>query len=395
MVSIQQPKPSPSLLAHPLLSTNSTIGDLELTDQSLDSKALGKDAMQVFSGDSTLPGLLLIDGEKMVGMISRQKFLEQMSRPYGLELFLERPMYALYPFVSTYFLTLHHSTKISDATLSALQRPSGLLYEPIVVACDEDGHKLLDIHSLLIAQADIHRLTTQLLNQKTQDHLAQTEKMSSLGRMIAGVSHEIKNPVNCVNGNIGFLKKYVEDLFVLLEAYQNKNSTEEIDLEAIEEEIDLDFLRYDMPKIIDSMSLASERMVEIVSSLRNFSRMDHEKTQQVDIHRYLDGTLLILDNQIKSGINIEKKYGKLPLVTCYPGQISQVFINILSNSIDALTEKQAALDISRTNGVNSSDEWTPTIRITTQHQQSNHSEAIQIKLQDNADGIPDDVRHQE
>ncbi|MEB3209736.1 MAG: ATP-binding protein [Leptolyngbyaceae bacterium] len=393
MLSVHKTQPTTSE-PHPLsLTTHSTIGHLALADQHLDAQALGKDAMQMFSNNPGLPGLLLTDGEKMIGMISRQKLLEQMSRPYSLELFLERPMYALYPFVRTQFLTLHHTVKVADAVLQALQRPQELLYEPIVVDCDTDTYKLLDIHQLLIAQADVHRLTTQLLNKKTQDHLAQTEKMSSLGRMIAGVSHEIKNPVNCVSGNLEFLKKYIEDLFVLISTYRNKETIPTEDIEAIEKKVDLEFLLDDLPKLIESMALASERMVEIVSSLRNFSRMDHEKTQAVDIHRYLDGTLLILDSRIKAGIHVEKNYGNLPLVTCYPGQISQVFINIISNSIDALTEKQSARELrGETESERRTHKWTPTIQISTDYQCSENSKEIRIQLRDNGDGIPDEVR---
>jgi signal transduction histidine kinase len=382
------------------LRTNSTIGELSLTNVSLPLDSLGKEAAKTFTEHPMLSGILLVDSDlvnsaQFKGMISRQRFLEQMSRPYSLELFLDRPLYALYSFIGSSPLVLDHTTPIIDATQEALQRQTEFLYEPIVVRWNVNEYCLLDIHQLLIAHSEIHRLTLQLLHEKTQAHLVQTEKMSSLGRMVAGVSHEIKNPVNCVSGNLEFLKKYVEDLFTLVSAYQNAEASNDPHLRALEKKIDLEFLLQDMPQLIESMTMASERLVDIVSSLRNFSRMDHERKQRVDIHRYIDGTLLILDSRIKLGIAVKKDYGDIPLMSCYPGQMSQVFINIISNSVDALLEKESALKLNQGRLPDAAAEWYPTICISTRCQQTiddPDGQEIVIRIWDNGDGIPDEIK---
>lgn len=386
------------------LRTNSTIGELSLSQVVLPIDALGKDAAKIFSNDPTLPGILLTNGEmhktitpQFQGMMSRQRFLEQMSRPYSLELFLERPLHVMYSFIGTSPLILDHATPIVDATKSALQRQTEHLYEPIVLQAAGDDYHLLDIHQLLIAHSEIHRLTLQLLHEKTQAHLVQSEKMSSLGRMVAGVSHEIKNPVNCVSGNLEFLKRYVDDLFQLVSMYQQSDIPDDPAIQSFEEKIDLEFLSQDLPQLIQSMEMASERLVDIVSSLRNFSRMDHEKKQRVDIHRYIDGTLLILDNRIKLGISVQKEYGEVPHVSCYPGQMSQVFINIISNGIDALLEKESALKLNQPKSHTIENQWQPTIRISTHYdenpdQQKHDSGEVVIRIWDNGDGIPDHVK---
>lgn len=400
--------PATLLPATTPLRTNSVIGELSLTHVSLPLNAPGKQAAKAFADNPALPGILLTTTEfspvpQFKGMISRQRFLEQMSRPYSLELFLDRSLQAMYSFIGVPPLVLDSSTPIIDATNEALQRPTAVLYEPIVVHGDANDYYLLDIHQLLVAHSEIHRLTVQLLHEKTQAHLVQTEKMSTLGRMIAGVSHEIKNPVNCINGNVGFLNQYVDDLFALIAVYQQADVVDDSDIQAVTEKIDLDFLLQDLPRLIESMSMASEHLVDIVSSLRNFSRMDHEKKQCVDLHRYIDGTLLILDNRIKLGILVHKDYGNIPPISCYPGQMSQVFINLISNGIDALLEKESALKLHKSDGSQTGhtseheQAWHPTIRISTcyheSHDQTNQgSGAVIIRIWDNGDGIPEHLR---
>lgn len=457
------------------LTVTSTLGDLLLHQVSLPLIASGKELMTLFTEDPVLPGVLLFDQGDFAGMISRQRFLAQMSRPYSLELFLERPLKVLYPFIQSDPLMLSWDLPIVEAAQRSLHRPTHLLYEPLVVTLEGGKCSILDVHQLLIAQAEIHRLTTALLHEKTQAHLAQSEKMSSLGRMIAGVSHEIKNPVNCISGNFDFLNQYVTDLTKLVKAYQqfyqqSQNSSlstafqplnahqvnahrasstsiqperqtsenseplgslgsetpatiarqvlsnslppasRPMDWEAIaklENEIEIDFLMKDLPKLMQSVNLAAERMVGIVSSLRNFSRMDHERPQLIDIHKYIDGTLLILNNQLKLGIELIKDYAEVPLIQCFPGQISQVFMNLISNSVDALLEKQESSknksgdshagvnsgSISTLESSSDSDSaWQPKIHISTQHLQRDNQTFLQINIWDNGNGIPQELQ---
>ncbi|WP_017716655.1 PAS domain-containing sensor histidine kinase [Kamptonema formosum] len=179
--------------------------------------------------------------------------------------------------------------------------------------------------------------------QRTQSRLIQSEKMSSLGQLVAGVAHEINNPVNFIFGNLTHAKDYTEDILRLLELYQEIYPEPAPEIQQEREAIDLEFLMEDLPKLLSSMKLGADRIRDIVLSLRNFSRLDEADMKEVDLHEGIDSTLLILQNRLKakpehSGIQVVKDYGNLPKVECYAGQMNQVFMNILSNAIDALDE---------------------------------------------------------
>ncbi|XGV95806.1 MAG: ATP-binding protein [Leptolyngbya sp. BL-A-14] len=177
--------------------------------------------------------------------------------------------------------------------------------------------------------------------QKTQAQLIQTEKMSSLGQLVAGVAHEINNPINFIYGNLPHAAKYTNDLLTLIQMYDQKYAGLDPDIRAYREDIELDFLVKDLQKMLASMSIGADRIREIVLSLRNFSRLDESEMKRVKIHDGIDSTLLILQNRLKPSpghpvIEVIKQYGDLPPVECYAGQLNQVFMNILSNAIDAL-----------------------------------------------------------
>ena len=177
--------------------------------------------------------------------------------------------------------------------------------------------------------------------QQTQAQLIQTEKMSSLGQLVAGVAHEINNPINFIYGNLPHAVNYTKDLLTLVQMYNQKYADRDPEIRAYQEDIDLDFLVGDLQKMLDSMSMGADRIREIVLSLRNFSRLDEADMKRVNIHDGIDSTLLILQNRLRESpghapITVIKQYGNLPLVECYAGQLNQVFMNILSNAIDAL-----------------------------------------------------------
>jgi two-component system, NtrC family, sensor kinase len=181
----------------------------------------------------------------------------------------------------------------------------------------------------------------------TQTHLIQTEKMSSLGQMVAGIAHEINNPINFIYGNLEHANQYILDLFNLVSLYQEEYpEPREIIREEIEK-IELEFITEDLLNMLQSMKIGSDRIRQIVLSLRNFSRLDEAQTKLVDIHEGIDNTLLIVNSRLKERIEVIKEYGDLPPIECYPAQLNQVFLNILVNAIDALEElgeKHCAID---------------------------------------------------
>ncbi|MFB8788549.1 MAG: ATP-binding protein [Potamolinea sp.] len=369
----------------PSLSLESTLQDLSLSDFQVEASHPGKEVAQTFQANPLLPGVILTEQSQFAGMISRRRFLEQMSRPYGLELFLKRPLHSLYRFAGAEVLRLSGETQIVEAARLSLQRPAEALYEPIVVELEAGIYRLLDVHQLLIAQSQIQALTTQLLNEQTQAQLIQTEKMATLGQMVASVAHEIKNPVGCITSNFEFLFSYCHQLIEVLSAYEDEVSEISSNLKVLKEKSDLDFILEDLPKILKSMATGSERLTKIVGGLQYFSHMDEARRRPADIHECIDSTLIILNNRIKSDIELIKNYGYLPPVNCYSGQLSQVFMNIISNGIDALIEhrkEQAA----------NSNKWKPQITISTILLRESDTEWVSILIADNGPGIPATIK---
>jgi two-component system, NtrC family, sensor kinase len=240
-----------------------------------------------------------------------------------------------------------------------------------------------------IAEAQSKKLEKSLRElQQTQAQLVQAEKMSSLGQLVAGVAHEINNPVNFIYGNLTYVKSYTESLLKLVQLYQEFYTNPAPEIKKYIDKIELDFLLDDLPKILSSMQVGAERISEIVLSLRNFSRLDEAEKKSVDIHQGLDSTLLILQNRFKNsvdnpGIKLVKNYGNLPLVDCYPGQLNQVFMNIISNAIDAFDSYNSQRAIAEIHANPN------TITITTEVIES---ECVAIRIADNGSGMTEVVK---
>ena len=178
--------------------------------------------------------------------------------------------------------------------------------------------------------------------RQTQAHLVQSEKMSSLGQLVAGISHEINNPVNFIYGNLNYTDEYIQNLLNLLDLYARYYPEPVPEIREEIETIDLDFIKDDLLQILKSMKLGTERIRQIVLSLRNFSRLDESERKEADIHEGMENTLLLLKPRLKNKISVVKHYAELPKVECFPGQLNQVFMNLISNSIEAITESSSA-----------------------------------------------------
>jgi two-component system, NtrC family, sensor kinase len=246
---------------------------------------------------------------------------------------------------------------------------------------------LKNITDRKIAEIQLKRQTLELEQafkelQSTQTQLVQSEKMSSLGQLIAGVAHEINNPVNFIYGNLTYAAEYTETLMELLADYQKALPKPHQDLTAKLERSDLNFIFQDLPRLIKSMKVGAERIQEIVLSLRNFSRLDESDYKEADIHDGIDSTLMILEHRLKAqdgrpSIQIVKNYSNFPRINCYAGQLNQVFMNVIANAVDALEEH-----------IQAGFSETPAIAITTTMQ----TQGMIITISDNGPGIPDHVK---
>ncbi|NET29648.1 ATP-binding protein [Okeania sp. SIO1I7] len=323
------------------LDLGSTVKDLPLHSIRVEIDESGIRLAKFFEENPLLPGIILTSSGRFIGMISQQQFIKTLSRQYGREIFLNRSVKVLYDFIKYELLIFPGDTPIVDAADKAVKRPQEFIYEPVIVENSPEDYQVLETQKLLIAQSYIHQLAKDLLQKQTQAQLIQTEKLVMLGQMVAGLAHELRNPINCVAGNSKFMSGYYQDFIKLINTY-DKNIPEPIkEVEDLKEDIDFEFVKQDYLEMMNSIEISADRMMQLVSSLRNFSHMEGTKHKETNINECLDGTLLILKNRWKiSGVEIIKNYGDLPLILCHSGQVSQVFMNLITNALDALEEYQ-------------------------------------------------------
>ena len=247
---------------------------------------------------------------------------------------------------------------------------------------------LLQSNLLSQTQAQAEQLATNVQElQSAQMQIIQSEKMASLGQLVAGVAHEINNPVNFIHGNLDHAHEYATELLKLVGSYQRAYPNPALSVTDQLRDTDINFIQDDLPKLFQSMQVGTERIREIVTSLRNFSRLDESETKSVNIHEGIDSTLMILQNRIKPtsdnpGIEIVKDYDPLPEVECYPGQLNQVFMNLLANAIDAIEDQNQGRSEEEIEAKPSR------IQIATLKA---HADRVAIHISDNGPGIPPEV----
>ncbi len=273
--------------------------------------------------------------------------------------------------------------KVEGLSLGAVDYITKPFFEPEVLARVKIHWRFKQLTDTLEKQVAEH---TQKLEQ-AQIQLVQQEKLSTLGQLVAGVAHEINNPVGFLKGNIQPAQDYVQDLFDLIDLYQQKLPVADEEIVEKIEEIDWHFLREDLPKLLKSMNLGVERINTISNSLRTFSRADRQHKNPFNLHQGLDSTLLILKHRLKANenrpeIEVIKDYGNLPDVECFPGQLNQVFMNLLANAIDALDEASLLLDCENTEA----NKYRITVSTSLENSQA------KISITDNGQGISEEVQ---
>ncbi|MEH2304753.1 ATP-binding protein [Nostoc sp.] len=403
------------------LRLESTLQELLSWQVHIEIECPGNDLVTLFKQEPLLPGIILNNNQEYVGMISRRKFFEYMSYPYSLALFSTKTIKILYKFFQTEILAISEDTSIVKATEITLQRPPQIAYEPILIKTTCGKYKLVDFHQLLLAYSQIHVLTLVQLQQVEEQsrvakagfrdlqqnytRLIQNEKMAALGQLVAGIAHEINNPVNFIAGNLVHAIEYSQNLLNIIRLYQQSYPEPETEIKTAIAQIELDFLTTDLPRLLTSMQVGTKRIEQIILSLRNFSRLDESEKKLVDIHEGIDSTLIILqsrlqNNQICVNINIIKEYGDLPQIECYAGLLNQVFMNILVNAIDAIEESfvtctERSRSISHT--LREGEAPTSLVRdkgkICIQTQLTDDNQVI-IRISDNGPGIPESLQKQ-
>lgn len=388
-----------AVFSFPTLTLESTLRELTLYECRVESSEMVFEVVQLLDQRPELPGIIVTESGSTIGLLSRRRFLTKMSRPYALELYLKRSLQSFCRSIDTRFLAFSGDDRIVDAAQQSVQRSLDYLYDPVVVQLSETDHRLLDVHQLLVAQSSIHELAQQVIREQARNQIIQAEKMVSLGRVVANVAHEILNPVNFISGNLGYLKSYVENLLKLLELYEIDLPNPSLPVLQARDEIGIDFVRSDIGKILESLKVGAVRLKGIAESLRKFSRMDDGQLQNTDVHQCIDHALLILNSRTKNTVDIEKDYGDLVTIDCYPNQLSQVFMNILSNAVDALLERlnekaivSASVIAGRYEGSRrSSEPWHPVISIRTRMEGDGY---VAIAISDNGTGIPEKIQQQ-
>ncbi|MTJ52984.1 sensor histidine kinase [Anabaena sp. UHCC 0253] len=344
-----------------------------------------------------LPGVILLEHGRYIGMISRRRLLEFLIRPYGQEIFFKESLRVIYSYARVEILLLPETTPILTAMQHSLQRSPELLAEPIVVQTADNTYKLLAIEALNFAAWQIQTIANQIRYESSQAKMIQNDKMANLGRLVDGVVHEILDPVSFIWGNLTYVTSYTQDLLKLINAYDQNLTHSSTEINTLKSEIEFDFLEQDLSSTLNSIRSGAERLKKLVTSLQNFCHIDEVHPKPVDLHACLDSTILLINTRIKGEIEIIKNYGNLPPVYCFMSQLNQVFINILSQTVNVLLN--TSLSSNQYNSHSLNPQQKSRIEITTQvvSQPATNSHApdsrwVSIRITDNGPGISPELQ---
>ncbi|HEY9800633.1 MAG TPA: ATP-binding protein [Leptolyngbyaceae cyanobacterium] len=380
------------------LRLDSTIQELPMYTFGVEVSVTGAEVGKYFDKYPLLPGVILLEQGKYVGMISRRRLVEFLMRPYGQELFAKESLDVLYSYARLPILVLKDTTPILTAMQHTLRRSPEFLAEPIVVHTADNSYKLLDPHELNIAAWQIRGIETQVRYERSQAQMIQNDKMARLGRLVDGVAHEILDPVGFIWGNLTYISSYSQDLLKLISAYDNylPQSCEEIN--DIKQEIEFDYLAEDLSKAITSARSGAERLKKLVTSLQNFCHIDAVYPKPMDLHASIDSIVILIKSRLKGEITIIKNYGKIPPVSCFIGQLNQVFMNLLSQAVDSLLDESVRQQLQPNSCDNTKQ---PTIEITTQvisqaatKPNEHNSRWVSICIADNGPGMSEKLQQQ-
>lgn len=380
------------------LDVESTLQELPMYNFPVEINRTGMEVANFLEKYPLLPGVILVEQGKFIGMISRRRLLEFLIRPYGQELFVQQPLAVLYSYARIPMLLLADSTSILTAMQLSLKRSPELLAEPIVVQTESGAYRLLDVQELNIISWQIRGIDNLVRYERSQAQMIQNDKMANLGRLVDGVAHEILDPVGFIWGNIIYVSTYSQDLLKLIAAYDQELPSASQTINLLKEEIEFDFLEQDLSRSLASIRTGAERLKKLVTSLQNFCHIDELYPKPVDLHACIDSIILLINSRLQGEIEIVKYYGQLPPVYCFMGQLNQVLMNILSEAVDTLLNEavRQQLHLEETKTLQK-----PRIEITTEvisQEASNpdtpDSRLILIRIADNSLGMSEELQQQ-
>ncbi|RUR72672.1 sensor histidine kinase [Chlorogloeopsis fritschii PCC 9212] len=380
------------------LNLQSTLQELQLYNFQVEASCTAAEVAKVFEKYPLLPGAILVEEGNYTGMISRRRLLELFIRPYGQELFFEQSLAIFYSYARTPILLLADHTPILTAMQLAMRRSPELMTEPVVVKTESDTYSLLDAQELNIASWQIRGIETQVRYERSQIQMIQNDKMASLGRLVDGIAHEILDPVGFIWGNLTYISKYSQDLLKLIAAYEQESPHPTKEIIYLKEEIEFDFIEEDLSRVLTSIYTGAERLKKLVTSLQNFCHIDEVYPKPADLHKCIDNILLLINSRVKKEIQVIRNYGNLPPVYCFVGQLHQVFMNILSQSVDVLLDEAVRLQLNPAPGdkveIPRIEINTSVISQTAKNPQVPDSRWVSIRITDNGPGMSKEFQQQ-